>query len=308
MAGSIGQPDLREIVFQVPPEAEEPVAAVLEACLGQPPVVWLDRQRGRCSLKLYRPWDQPLSAEERARLRQGLDRLRRERLLPSLPRWWSRRLPGRAWTESWKRHFRPRLFVGRVLVRPSWSRRRPRPGQVEVVLDPGLSFGTGHHPTTAFCLEQLIRAVDRSGGKRLSFLDVGTGSGLLAIAAVRLGCGPVEAFDFDPEAVRVAAANARANGVELRLRRADARRLSVRPRRRFDLVAANLQADLLLEIPGRLKAQVKPGGRLMVAGILREEFPGIQAAYEAGGWRLVGRRSEKEWTSGVFESPSAGSA
>ncbi|RME95076.1 MAG: 50S ribosomal protein L11 methyltransferase, partial [Verrucomicrobia bacterium] len=231
-----------------------------------------------------------------------------EGLLAGAPRIRSRRLPARAWAESWKRHFRPRLFAGRVLVRPSWSRRRPRPGQVEVVLDPGLSFGTGHHPTTAFCLEQLVRAVDRASERRLSFLDVGTGSGILAIAAVRLGCEPVEAFDFDPEAVRVAKENAQANGVALRVRRFDARRLALRPRRRFEVVAANLQADLLLDVADRLKAQVRPGGRLLLAGILREEFPVVLAAYAEGGWRLVARRSENEWTSGAFVRPPAGPA
>src|SRR5262249_14591442 len=115
------------------------------------------------------------------------------------------------WRESWKRHFSPRLIGGRLLVRPSWSPSRPGPGQVEIVLDPGLSFGTGQHPTTDYCLSEVVRL--RPRGIRRSLWDVGTGSGILAIAAAKLGFGPIEAWDLDPSAVRVAGQNALENRV-----------------------------------------------------------------------------------------------
>jgi ribosomal protein L11 methyltransferase len=172
-----------------------------------------------------------------------------------------------------------------------------------VVLDPGLSFGTGQHPTTAFCLAQLARA--RRPGPAPALLDAGTGSGLLAIAAAKLGYAPVEAFDFDPESVRVAAANARRNRVapKIRLRRADLTRLTARPRARFDVVCANLMAGLLLAERDRLVARLRPGGRLVLAGILRGQFGAVRAAYEAAGLRLTAQQARREWHSGAFRAP-----
>ena len=122
-----------------------------------------------------------------------------------------RRLGRQDWAESWKRHFPPLAFGGRLRIQPTWSRGRARAGEALVRLDPGLSFGTGHHPTTGFCLAQLVRA--RRPSQPQSLLDAGTGSGILAIAAAKLGYTPVHAFDFDPQALRVARANARLNRV-----------------------------------------------------------------------------------------------
>src|SRR5439155_23112501 len=112
-----------------------------------------------------------------------------------------------------------------LLLKPSWSRCRARRGQAVVVLDPGLSFGTGQHPTTRFCLEQIVARRTQDRGQ--SFLDMGTGSGILAIAAAKLGYHPVAAFDVDAHAVRIARANARKNGVAdtLHPRRQDLRQL-----------------------------------------------------------------------------------
>ena len=123
----------------------------------------------------------------------------------------TRRVAREDWSESWKRHFKALEIGPTLLVKPGWVRRRARKGQAVVVLDPGLSFGTGNHPTTEYCLRAL--AAGRRDGERQSFWDVGTGSGILAIAAAKLGYAPVVAMDFDAEAVRVARENARRNGV-----------------------------------------------------------------------------------------------
>jgi ribosomal protein L11 methyltransferase len=203
------------------------------------------------------------------------------------------------WAESWKRHFKPLSIGGTLLLKPSWSRRRPRPGQRVIVLDPGLSFGTGHHATTSFCLREVVRFCARGGG---SFLDIGTGSGILAIAAAKLGAGPIEAFDFDPEAVRVARQNARRNRVEqeLKLAQADLTKAARRPARRFALVCANLIANLLLQERDKIIARLAEDGTLVLAGILQQEFGQVRAAFEARGLILVRQRDEKEWTSGAF--------
>ena len=205
------------------------------------------------------------------------------------------------WAESWKRHFKP-IVVGRdLLLRPSWSRHRPRQGQVEVVLDPGLSFGTGQHPTTAFCLRQLVAHRPRKGERR-SLLDMGTGSGILAIAAAKLGYAPIEAFDYDPQAVRVALVNARANRVERRIRilRRDITRMPPHRTRKYSMVCANLIASLLLSERDRIVERVQSGGALVLAGILESEFEKVQRAYEAAGMNLLASRTEKEWRSGAF--------
>lgn len=168
------------------------------------------------------------------------------------------------------------------------------------MLDPGLSFGTGQHPTTAFCLRELVRC-----GKKeacWSFLDIGTGSGILAIAAAKLGYAPVHAFDFDPDAVRVARANARANGVhnQLRIVRRDVAKLPIQPARQYDLICANLISTLLIAERCRIVAQLKRGGRLVLAGILKSEFLAVQKVFAKLGLKPAASKTEKEWRSGSF--------
>jgi len=208
-----------------------------------------------------------------------------------------------------------------LLVKPSWSKRRPRKNQALVILDPGLSFGTGQHPTTAFCLGEIVRLsntmVDAPLPRRTtaqqhrrhqiaaaqqSFLDIGTGSGILAIAAAKLGYRPVHAFDFDAEAVRVARANARVNRVQTKLEvgHVDVSKLPPRPVRKYDLICANLISDLLIAERWRIAAQLNRGGTLVLAGILKSEFPEVQAAFKILSLKLVSSKTEKEWRSGSF--------
>jgi ribosomal protein L11 methyltransferase len=204
------------------------------------------------------------------------------------------------WSESWKRHFKPIEIGDSLLIKPSWSKRRPRKYQAVVVLDPGLSFGTGQHPTTEFCLREIVRR--RKIDIKQSFLDIGTGSGILAIAAAKLGYKPVRAFDFDPEAVRVAKANAEVNGVSRKIKivRGDVTKLPAQPKQQFDLVCANLISNLLVTERKRIVAQLNRGGTLILAGILRMEFLEVQKAFEKLGLELVSCRIRKEWRSGSF--------
>jgi ribosomal protein L11 methyltransferase len=205
----------------------------------------------------------------------------------------------REWVNAWKRHFRAMTIGGRLLIKPSWSRKRPSSGQRTVILDPGLSFGTGQHPTTRFCLERLaaLRPVE---GVAKSMLDVGTGSGILAIAARKLGFNPVDALDHDPVAVRVALANARRNRVRIRVWNGDATERQPTRRSGYDVVCANLTSDLLLGLAGNLTAQVRPKGCLLLAGILGSEFERVQSAYAKVGWRLTRTKAVGEWQSGSF--------
>ena len=212
------------------------------------------------------------------------------------------------WAESWKRHFKPIEIGRKLLVKPSWSKKRPRNGQAVVILDPGLSFGTGQHPTTAFCMQEIVRysRVQRRHGSsskhRQSFLDIGTGSSILAIAAAKLGYTRIRAFDFDLEVVRIARANARKNRVlnKIKITHSDATKLPIRPKERFDVICANLISDLLLRERKRIIAQMNTHGALVLAGILKKEFLGVRRAYENSGLKLISTRSMKEWQSGTF--------
>lgn len=212
------------------------------------------------------------------------------------------------WAESWKRHFKPIEIGRKLLVKPSWSKKRPRDGQAVVILDPGLSFGTGQHPTTAYCLEEIVRysRLNRRHGSsskhRQSFLDIGTGSSILAIAAAKLGYTRIRAFDSDLEAVRIARANARGNGVlnKIKITHSDATKLPIRPKERVDVICANLISDLLLSRRKSIIAQMNTDGVLVLAGILKTEFLEVRRAYERSGLKLISTRSKKEWQSGTF--------
>jgi ribosomal protein L11 methyltransferase len=222
----------------------------------------------------------------------------RGKLKRTVPKFFVRKMAWENWAESWKRHFKPIEIGARLLIKPGWSRRKPKANQAAVVLDPGLSFGTGQHATTRFCLEQIVAF--RRHQRKQSMLDVGTGSGILAIAAAKLGYAPVHAFDCDPVAVRIARANAAANGVvnKVRLARKD---VAAEPTpRRHDLICANLLADLLIAERRRLAGWLKPGGRLVLAGILKLQFRDVQRAFESAGLQLVSCATEREWRSGAF--------
>jgi len=286
------------------PEAEDAVGELLLRLSGQPPVATHDRIRGVSRVCVYLQKPAFLTPATRKALRQGLAAIRACGLDVGSARVSWNLVKAADWTESWKRHFKP-MLVGRTLwIRPSWSRQRPGPGQSELVLDPGLSFGTGQHPTTGFCLAEIVRLRPRKSPA--SMLDVGTGSGILALAAARLGYQPVHGFDFDPESIRVARRNAADNHLDsqVRLVRSDVARLNSSPRRRYTVVAANLTSDLLLRHADALLAQVAPGGTLILAGILAEEFTQVAKAFESRGAQPLRSRRLREWCSGSFLIPA----
>jgi ribosomal protein L11 methyltransferase len=283
-------------------EAEDAVAELAGSLLGCPAAAYYHLELRRSLVSVYR--EQPVPARLTARLAAGLQQIKRCGLDVGPARITVTRVKREDWAESWKRHFPPFSVGTSLLVKPSWSRRRPAKNQAVVILDPGLSFGTGRHPTTAFCLAEVVR--QRQALPPPSFLDIGTGSGILAITAVKLGYQPVEAFDFDPAAVRVARDNAQANAVSGRLKiwRSDAVKLPLKPARRFDLVCANLISNLLIAERRRIAAQVKPGGTLVLAGILRGEFPSVAKAFAGLGWNFVRGKTDREWRSGAFRFDS----
>ena len=193
------------------------------------------------------------------------------------------------WAERWRRFHRPLLVAGRLYVRPPWEQAAVRPGVAEVVIDPGQAFGTGTHPTTAMCLELMLE-LDARG----SFADLGCGSGVLAIAAAKLGFAPVAAYDADAAAVEATGRNARENGVTLdAVERFDLRGEAPPP---ADTVAANLMRPLLLSLAERLE----PPPTLIVSGLLDPEADEVVAAFTA----LAEERriSRQGWTAALLRA------
>jgi ribosomal protein L11 methyltransferase len=208
-------------------------------------------------------------------------------------------IPDQDWSEAWKEGLAP-FQVGRVFVRFSWTRSPPPPGAVEVVLDPGMAFGTGTHPTTALCLAALDGLLAAAPGAAV--LDVGTGSGLLAIAARKLGAGRVAATENDPVALRVAEENAGRNGVSLELGLLPPSDVEGR----FEIVVANILANTLVELAPGIAARLAPGGALLLSGILAGQEDEVRAAYLAQGLAAdPGRdRAQAEWRLVALRRPA----
>ena len=270
-------------------EAEDAITELLSGILGQASA-YHDFETGQTTVSAFIV-DQGAFRQGKLRILEGLRLIQECGLTPVRPRLTFRKVRHEDWAESWKRHFKPLEIGRRLLIKPSWSRRRAKAGQAVMILDPGLSFGTGHHPTTAFCLSELARCASKKTGS--GFLDAGTGSGILAIAAAKLGFSPVDAFDYDLDALRVARANGQRNRVAAKIRffRRDATKLPID--RKYPVICANLSTDVLKQAIGRLARCLESGGLLVLAGILKGEFASIQGAAAKAGLRLVRRRNRE---------------
>ena len=261
--------------MSVPPEA---IDALLDAtCLEEPaPGSYQNLETGEAWLEAFgvdrAALDRTAAAMRAAAAAQGLGE--REVAFEALPR--------EDWAESWKRFFHVLRVSPRVTVRPPWEPYEPeRPDEVVVTIEPGMSFGTGLHGTTQACLRFLESLADeaapavRAGGAPLSVADLGCGSGILSIAALRLGFAPVRGVDYD---------------------------VAVDPIPRADVVVANILAPILIAAAARISAAVsdRPGAALVLSGILEGQYPRVRAAYEACGMREERTIAVGEWTSGLF--------
>jgi ribosomal protein L11 methyltransferase len=190
------------------------------------------------------------------------------------------------WADRWRDFHKPLLVGGRIWLRPSWE--QPREGTIDLLVDPGQAFGTGAHPTTRLCLEFLLEleAAGEAGGP---LTDLGTGSGVLAIAAAKLGWDPVAGYDHEAPAIEAAAANAAANGVELELENVNLRQ---RLPALAPTVAANMTAPVLREV-----ATLMADGpaKLICSGLLPPELDDVAAAFAPAGLAEADRRREGDW-------------
>jgi ribosomal protein L11 methyltransferase len=281
------------------PEAEDAISEMLGAVLNRAATSYLNAKTGTSTITVYCE-DSP-AADVRKAIVSRIAQIKSCGLKTGSGKITIRKVRHEDWAESWKRHFKPIEIGDALLVKPSWSKRKPRKNQAVVILDPGLSFGTGQHPTTTFCLREI--AHHRKIGTSQSFLDIGTGSGILAIAAAKVGYSPTHAFDFDLHAVQIACRNARRNRLtgKIRFRHADVAKLPARPALKYNLICANLISNLLIAERRRIVAQLNRGGILVLAGILKSEFWEVQEAFEDLRLKLFSGKTEKEWRSGSFK-------
>jgi ribosomal protein L11 methyltransferase len=232
------------------------------------------------------------------------------------------------WDEVWRQYFQPRRIGKRLVIRPTWKEFASGPDDIEIVLDPGQAFGTGDHPTTRLCLE-LLETVGVAG---LDVADVGCGSGILAIGAVKLGAKTVIGSDIDPVAVEVANENAALNQVAIPFVTAEgvhgviaAHSLhtipeesewqqdehplaerppvvpSVSPRTPdFDLVVSNIISAILIRIAADVATIIRPGGKWIVSGIIEQNWEDVQEGAAAAGFRLETVLQEDGWVAAVF--------
>lgn len=216
-------------------------------------------------------------------------------------------IPDEDWKFSYRRHFKTEEIGSRLVVVPEWEldgwkARNAASSREAIVMDPGLAFGTGRHETTKACL-QFIDALAGDGGMAgASFLDMGCGSGILSIAAAKLGFAPVRGFDVDSEAVAVATENAALNGAKAVFDHFALGRGKPLPGDlgMYDIVAANILGPLLIRFADEISPTV--GKHLIVSGILTELYPEVLAAYEARGFREEARTTLGEWTTGLLTS------
>lgn len=211
------------------------------------------------------------------------------------------------WADAWKKYFKPIEVSDRLTIKPTWEDYTPRPDELIIELDPGMAFGTGTHPTTALCLRTLESSI--SGGEQV--IDVGTGSGILAIGAIKLGAAKVLALDLDPVAVSSATENIKLNGLEhvIEVRQSDLLGVlhegpsdrAVTPP--VDLVVANILAEIILLFISDVYEVLKPGGLYIASGIYKNKETDVEAGLLAAGFEIVDVVRQDDWLAFVAGKP-----
>jgi ribosomal protein L11 methyltransferase len=294
-------PQWIEVTLRVDGEAAEAAAEILNRygyqgvsieVEGIPPDTLDDGEApppGPLTLRAYLPDD----ARAPEAIRQLTDALGYMNMMYPMPAPEFRTVDEQDWAEAWKAHYQPVRIGQRLLIRPLWIDLEIGSDDLEIALDPGMAFGTGTHPTTQLCLEALEDMV-RPG---MTVLDLGCGSGILAIGAAKLGAHRILAVDIDPIAVTVTVENAAQNGVAERITAAEGSLETVlQTGERFDLLAANILARVIIGMCEQgLGEVVKPGGLAVFSGIIAEQGDDVEAALRMTGLEPTRRRQLGDW-------------
>ncbi|MCF8088174.1 MAG: 50S ribosomal protein L11 methyltransferase [Desulfotignum sp.] len=195
------------------------------------------------------------------------------------------------WAHAWKEHFHVIRITDRMVVKPAWKPFDPDPDDLVIHLDPGMAFGTGTHPSTCMCLKQI--QAELTPGQ--TFLDVGCGSGILMIAAARLGASRMAGIDTDPAAVAVAKENLEKNEVPADQYHLWAGTLDQMDATQYDLIGANIIAQTLVAIMGDIRLRMAPDGRAVLSGIILERLPDVETALKQQGLIILTRDTDAEW-------------
>lgn len=198
------------------------------------------------------------------------------------------------WAECWKKYYKP-LHIGKnIVIVPAWEDYEAKETDVIVKIDPGMAFGTGTHETTALCAELIEKHMPK--GKRV--LDVGTGSGILAVLASKLGAGEIEALDIDPNAVKAAKENCIANNaLNVTCRQSDLIRAASG---KYDFISANIVADIIIRMSENVADYVVDGGILIVSGIIETQADEVSNALTAKGFTLIDKLDKNDWNAFAF--------
>lgn len=224
-----------------------------------------------------------------ARLKQGLERLEREASI----RWklLQTTVNEEDWAESWKSHFAPTRITPRIVVKPSWRELSPCNGDLVIQIDPGMAFGTGTHPTTALCIAMLEKHIQP--GDRV--LDVGTGSGILMIAAALLGASYIRGVDSDPVAVEIAAKNLFLNNVQPDRFSVARGHLTEGESGPYNLIVANILTDTIITLLDQVPDLLSPAGLFIGSGIIEENGGLVMKKMAAAGFDVLERMDKESW-------------
>lgn len=293
-----------ELSLRVRPESGEAVADLLQEITGrgvliEPPIEALGPDEGytldeTAPLRLVGYFQGALSDAERDDAMRVIADAGLSEALADEPVWGTIREED--WAETWKEHYDIER-VGRLVVRPAWREYTAAEGEVVISLDPGMAFGTGQHPTTRMCMEG-AQDVMRPGDY---VLDLGSGSGILAIAAIALGASSVLATDTEEQAVKASIENAALNGMQDKITVREGSMEVVGEDGPFDLIFANINAAAVMALAGAMAAEMKVGAWLFAGGVIAEREAGARAALEATGLRIERVMRDGDWRTFVCQ-------